>query len=277
MHYCSSLWRCLHPSIGAFIRFHQRLAYLDKKTSRHLGMVTAGCPVLMSAYLITREGHELGFFKTSQIEIGLKTGFFRVSDLGWCEASGWKGLSEIVGSAKAPASPASTVLPEALEVKPEALNPIAATMVYARANAAAPMTPAVMAELSRTWPWLRFISSVMAIGCLMMMLASLVLAVNDDGSWWAGLPVQHLSMDARHLLLAAVCALLTFLILYPSLKLSNYAAHIARLAQTQSPADLAAALAEQRRVWRFCGILTLLYVCVAFVLFFGCFFAIRAH
>ncbi|WP_395739673.1 hypothetical protein [Prosthecobacter sp.] len=239
----------------------------------------------MSAYLITREGQELGTYTTSQIEKGLETGFFRVSDLAWCEADGWKVLTEIVGSAPAPdsvQSPAPVQVPpasapaigESETAKPLALNPIAATMAQARAAAGAMVTPAVLSELSHTWPWLRFISSLMAIGCLLMILASLGLAVNGEGPW-TGLHLQHLGRDARSLLLAAGSTLLTFLILYPALKMSNYAANIARLAQTQSPADLAAALAEQRRFWRFYGILTLLHLCAALALLFGCLFATR--
>ncbi|WP_395750788.1 hypothetical protein [Prosthecobacter sp.] len=236
----------------------------------------------MSAYLITREGQDLGTYTTSQIEKGLETKFFRVSDLAWCEADGWKVLTEIVGSVQAPASiqAPSLELGPALEEpdipKPATLNPIAATMVQARAAASAMITPSVMSELSRTWPWLRLISSVMAIVCVLIILAGLFLAFNGDSSW-AALRAQHLSRDTRTLLVAAVCTLLTFLLLYPALKLSNYADNIARLSQTQSPADLAVALAEQRRVWRFCGILTLLYLCAALLLGFTTFFATRIH
>lgn len=232
----------------------------------------------MSVYLITREGLELGSYTTAQIEIGLQTGFFRLSDLGWREISGWQGLSEIVGAVKASEAPSGATSVDFAGLIPDALNPIAATMPQVRENAGDGVTPAVMAELCGTWPWLRFISSVMALGCLLLIiLGVLVLAVYGEGSWWAGLPVQHLGKDARHLLMAAVSVLLTLLILYPALKLRNYADHIARLKQTQSPVDLAAALAEQRRVWRFCGILTLLYASAALVLFFGNFFATRVH
>jgi hypothetical protein len=232
----------------------------------------------MSVYLITREGLEIGSYTTSQIEIGLQTGFFRLSDLGWREMSGWQGLSDIVGSVKASGASSGAAHGDSAGLKPEALNPIAATMPQGQQDGGDGVTPAVIAELSSTWPWLRFISSVMAISCLLLLiLAGLALGVNGEGSWWAGLPTQHLGKDSRHLLTAVVGALLTFLILYPALKLRNYANHIARLKQTQSPADLAAALAEQRRVWRFCGILTLLYVSAVLVLFFGSLFATRGH
>jgi hypothetical protein len=69
----------------------------------------------------------------------------------------------------------------------------------------------------------------------------------------------------------------TILILYPAVNLSNYAATIDRLAQSQSPADLAVALTEQRRFWRFCGIVLLLHVCLALLFFAGSFFVTRVH
>ncbi|HEY1050343.1 MAG TPA: hypothetical protein VGE39_11330, partial [Prosthecobacter sp.] len=57
----------------------------------------------------------------------------------------------------------------------------------------------------------------------------------------------------------------TLLILYPTMKLSKYAACIRRLKETHSVADLDAALTEQRRFWKFYGILMLLYLCLLLI------------
>ena len=50
------------------------------------------------------------------------------------------------------------------------------------------------------------------------------------------------------------------LIVYPTLKLSKYAANISRLVESHSFADLNDALAEQRRFWKFYGIIALIYI-----------------
>ena len=55
----------------------------------------------------------------------------------------------------------------------------------------------------------------------------------------------------------------SMLIIYPTLKLSKYASNISKLAQSQSFTDLTAALAEQRRFWKFYGIITLIYLSFA--------------
>ncbi len=57
------------------------------------------------------------------------------------------------------------------------------------------------------------------------------------------------------------------LIIYPTVKLTKYATNIGILQQTRSMSDLAAALAEQRRFWKFYGIIALIYVILGLVFF----------
>ena len=236
-------------------------------------MVTAQSPARMSAYLVTREGQELGTFKTSKIEKGLQTGFFRVSDLGWRAASGWQGLADIVGFAKAAASPVGAALMKSAGMQADDFNPFVIPMPHAQVAASGRVPTILIAELTHTRPWVRFISIVMGIGCLLMILVGLVLAA--DGASSSG---YHLfGVGSYSLILTATCLLSTILILYPAVKLSNYAATIARLAQTHSPADLAVALTEQRRFWSFCGIVLLVLVCLTLLLFAVNFLATRVH
>ncbi len=210
----------------------------------------------MSAYLVTREGQELGTFKTSKIEKGLKTGFFRVSDLGWRELSGWQGLAEIVGFDKAAA------LIKSAGPNPDDFNPSAEFIAHAQAGDSGLVAPAIIAELTRTRPWVRFIAVMMSIGCALMILVCLVLAA--DG---ARLSAPSLFSGCLHPLgLAVICALFTFLTLYPAVRLTHYASHIVRLAKSQSLADLAAALAEQRRFWTFYGIVMFISIASFFLL-----------
>ncbi|MCX6850593.1 MAG: hypothetical protein NTY98_16860 [Verrucomicrobia bacterium] len=203
----------------------------------------------MSVYLVTREGQELGTFKTSKIKKGLRTGFFRLSDLGWREASGWQGLFEIAGSA----------LVNSPGANPDGFNPHAAPMANALAAASVVLPPTLIEELADTRPWVRFISVAMGIGCAFMIPACLLMAVDEARS------------------LSPICLLATLLLLYPAVKLSNYATNIASLAKSQSLADMAMALTEQHRFWRFCGIMLLFIVCLGLLLCIGCFFVTRVH
>ena len=239
-------------------------------------MVTAQSPARMSVYLVTREGQELGTFKTSKIAKGLKTGFFRLSDLGWREASGWQGLFEIIGSANAAASPSGTARMKSAGMNPDDFPPFASAIAHAQAGVSDRVPTTLIAELTHTKPWVRFISIVMGIICALMIPASLFLAV-DGAHTWAALSGHRLNGSTQGLILTAACLLATILILYPAVKLSNYAATIARLAKSQSPADLAVALTEQRRFWRFCGIVLLLQVCLVLLLFALSFFVTRVH
>jgi len=222
-------------------------------------MVTAWKQAHMSVYLVTREGQELGTFKTSKIEKGLRTGFFRLSDLGWREASGWQGLFEIAGSAHAAASPSGAAVMNSPGVNPDGFHSHAAPMANARAVARVVVPPTLIEELADTRPWVRFISVAMGIGCALMIPACLLLAVDEVRS------------------LTAICLFATLLLLYPAMKLSNYASSIASLAKSQSLADLARALTEQHRFWRFCGIMLLFLVCLGLLLCVGSFFVTRVH
>jgi hypothetical protein len=60
-------------------------------------------------------------------------------------------------------------------------------------------------------------------------------------------------------------ALLSFTMIYPALKLWKYANCIGRLVSSRSVADLDAALTEQRRYWKFYGILIIVGICLAIV------------
>ncbi len=230
----------------------------------------------MSAYLVTREGQELGTFKTSKIEKGLKTGFFRVSDLGWCDASGWQGLFEIAGSADALASPSNAALMKSAGVNPDDFYPSASSIASARAGTSFMVPPAIIAALTNTRPWVRFIAVVMGMVCALMIPACLILAV-DGAHFLSATSAPCLNGGTQNLILPGTCLLGTLLILYPAVKLSNFASTVARLPKSQSLADLVMALTEQQRFWRFCGIALLILVGLGLLLIIGSFFVTRAH
>ena len=85
---------------------------------------------------------------------------------------------------------------------------------------------------------------------VMSSIAAKALADSGNGAVGAGL---MLGMTIGY-------GISAMLIIYPTLKLSKYASNIGRLAETQSFADLISALREQRRFWKFYGILMLIYI-----------------
>lgn len=220
------------------------------------------------SYLVTREGRELGTYKTSKIEKGLKTGLFRLSDLGWHEASGWQGLFEIVGSDNA-AAPLSS--PAAMN--PDSLNPYSVSAANPPPENSGLVPLSVTKELTATRPWVRFISVVMWIAfalLLLFMAGGIYLAstsVKTDGNM-VELPTMMITISICY-------GFAALLLIYPTLKLSRYASKISRLSESGTFTFLSAALAEQRRFWKFSGILAFLYVCLILLLLVGSLFVTR--
>ena len=215
-------------------------------------MVTAQSRARMSSYLVTREGQELGTFKTAKIAKGLKTGFFRLSDLGWREVSGWQCLAEIVGSGNAAGSHSNSPL-----MNSDSLSLPADNTPGTQTESYSAVPPIVLAALTGTKPWVRFISILMwievtlcALFFAFQALATARLLPPNSGHI---IPVGPQSQA-----FATICLVFSLLILYPTLKLNKYAATIARLAESQSFSDLAVALTEQRRFWKYYGILMIL-------------------
>jgi len=120
------------------------------------------------------------------------------------------------------------------------------------------VSPATIAELAGTKPWVRLISVIMWIVCALM-IAGVAGVSQLSGNSAAGGTAMLIGMVVGY-------GLSALLIIYPTLKLHNYASNIGRLTASHSVADLNAALAEQRRYWKFLGILMVIYLC--FILLF---------
>jgi len=238
----------------------------------------------MSNYLITREGQELGSFELSQIKEGLQTGYFQASDWGWREGMAeWQPLATLANSSPSPAATqpvasAPKARPVAVPVnaprsKPagtSAINPYAAPA--AKGQGASPVISAgsvpysIITELSGTKPWVRLISVIMWIACGFMILAVVVnLFIGAIGASALSKSGNGAVGAAGLIVMMVVYGISAMLIIYPTLKLSKYASNISRLVQSQSFVDLTAALAEQRRFWKFYGILTVIYLGVVLV------------
>jgi len=226
----------------------------------------------MSAYKVSREGQELGSFDAAQIQEGLQTGYFQPTDWGWCEGmADWQALPQLF------AQPKQTPVSSALQARPAAspqnavgrktaagsLNPYAApaSNVASGSGLLGSVPVPVISELAGTKPWVRFISVLMWIGCSVMILfvvLNLVMglmgasALAKSGNGGLGVTFM-IAMTFGY-------GISAMLIIYPTLKLSKYASNISRLADSHSYSDLIAALREQRRFWKFYGIIILVYL-----------------
>ena len=106
------------------------------------------------------------------------------------------------------------------------------------------LTPMVLAELSGTEPWVRLLSLLASAGCLGLLLAGFVLLNRGSGH-------GSFSTFAQ----GALVLFLGIVLLYPTTHLHRYANRIADLRRTHSIGDLELALAHQRLVWKFTGML----------------------
>lgn len=158
---------------------------------------------------------------------------------------------------------------------PDSLNPYATPASEAQSANNDVVSQDVMQALAGTKPWVRFIAVMMWIGCSMLVLFMalgiyiIAAATKTDA--------QLVELPARTIALTLGYGFVTILLIYPALKLSKYASNIARLAESRSSAALAEALTEQRRFWKFCGILTIIHTILTLLLFIASFFVTRVR
>lgn len=228
----------------------------------------------MSAYLVNRDGQELGSFELHQIKDGLQDGQFRAGDWGWQEGMAeWQSLSKLAGAPAGASAPRpQTALPAPSAAKPAAINPYASPGTQSVGADGSPIVGGrvpqeVVTELAGTKPWIILISVLMWIGCGIMLVA---LAINLVGALDGATALAKNNMAGAGvggmLGILFVGVLTALLVLYPTLKLTKFASNIGRLVASQSYADLTNALREQRRFWKFYGILIVIYLGVLFTL-----------
>lgn len=141
------------------------------------------------------------------------------------------------------------------------------------------VSPATIAQLAGTKPWVRFMSVIFWIGGLMLLGMCCMYALaavsgvfnrpefannpeiaNNPMFANGGKAVTGIMIGA-----SVYMGVFAFLTIYPALKLWKYANCIGRLMASRSIADLDAALTEQRRYWKFHGIMTLVAICLVLV------------
>lgn len=226
----------------------------------------------MSEYLITREGKEVGTYTLAQIQDGLKSGHLQPTDWGWQEGmENWKALSDIAspalpgpGGLPAPAktisSPLSAPVKRPADIRaPDGVNPYAAPVANIDiTGAGGSVPPQVVAELKGTKFWVRLLSVLMWLSVLLMV--AFVVANILFGSAIAQASGAGALGNAYVIGTTVGYGLMTLLVLYPTLRLTKYASSISSLVKTRSYSDLTQALSEQRRFWKFYGVIALIYI-----------------
>ncbi|WP_397383497.1 DUF5362 family protein [Prosthecobacter sp.] len=157
-------------------------------------------------------------------------------------------------------------------------SPVANLFGSATNSAAEAVSPSTIAQLAGTKPWVRFMSVIFWLGGLFLVLLSGFYALlaasgtfNNDfksNPAIAGNPVftNNPAFLAGILIGTSIyLGVFAFLTIYPALKLWKYANSIGRLMASRSIADLDAALTEQRRYWKFHGIMTLIAICMVLI------------
>lgn len=115
----------------------------------------------------------------------------------------------------------------------------------------------VLLQLKRTKPWVRLIS----VCCLILGILMLLVAVGIGTMGGLG-KLPDSSSPSIMWLGTVMYALMGLLIyIYPGVKLWKFANRIATLLTRRSDEDLIAALDQQRSLWKYIGIWTLLMVC----------------
>lgn len=112
-------------------------------------------------------------------------------------------------------------------------------------------------ELTGTKPWVRLLSILSFLGAGLMGLGAIAMigvGVFGVASGKGG------AEGGAMLAMAIFYGIFAVLMVYPALKMNAYASRIDSLAQSRSIGDLENALLQQRLVWRFWGIVALVYI-----------------
>ncbi len=137
----------------------------------------------------------------------------------------------------------------------------AADLVAAQPTATEAFTPGMVQALRETKPWVRFLSILGFVGCGLMFLAGLVVAI-------AGAFTEDAFGGGFGALLGLVYFVMGALWILPLVHLHKYANAITPVTQGAGANAIEGALARQRSFWRTVGIMTLVFIGLYFVTIF---------
>lgn len=124
-----------------------------------------------------------------------------------------------------------------------------------------------IAQLTGTKPWVRFLSVIFWLLSGLVLLAAAAMAAisvfnppKTSASPFGG---------KEFMILAVVYVLLSFVYIFPAVKLWKYANRIGSLVATRSTTDLDSALNEQRGLWKYAGIVAIIIICCYIIFIIG--------
>lgn len=133
------------------------------------------------------------------------------------------------------------------------------------------ISPSTISVLAGTKPWVRFLSVMFWIGVVLMLLIAAGMGVMGA----IGGPIEEAVSKsgafggAPMIVIAILYGVMALLYVYPAVKLWAYGTRIGSLCTSMSVADLDAALNEQRRFWKYVGILMIVMMCAYVVMIIG--------
>jgi len=217
------------------------------------------------------DGNQAGPVSETVIRQMLQSGRLRWDDLVWRDGmADWvkaEQVSELASSRVAPvpapapipppftaAVPAAAAMPQSLPRPVIAAAP-ALSPIPSLSNLSVPIPGTVpegaLAILTKTRPWVRFISILVFIGCGLMLLsglAAMVMSLTTVGGGFTGIGVGVAVLVAYAF---GACLMLPM-----GMFLSRYAKAIRAVQGSRRIEDLEAALGAQKSYWKYLGILT---------------------
>ncbi|RYD41246.1 MAG: hypothetical protein EOP85_12995 [Verrucomicrobiaceae bacterium] len=130
------------------------------------------------------------------------------------------------------------------------------------------ITDGVIRQLAGTKPWVRFLSVMMFVGAGFLVVFALVLLL-AGGAMAQAAPSNPMLAGGMGVVLAVVYGVMALFYIYPALKLWKYASRIGDVIQMPGAAGLEAALAEQRKFWKFIGVIMLIFLILYGLIFVG--------
>lgn len=120
---------------------------------------------------------------------------------------------------------------------------------------------ALIGKLNATQPWLRFIGIMMMIGIVFMTIAAVGMTVVGILMTKGTIPAGTSSPGLLYSM-GILYFVLTALYVFPTLQLLRSARHIRALATDSNNSSMVEALEHQRRFWKFCGIVTIVFLVI---------------
>lgn len=130
------------------------------------------------------------------------------------------------------------------------------------------ITEGVVRELAGTKPWVRFMSVLLFIGTGFLVLIALVMLLMG-GAMAQAAPSNPMFAGGMGAVIGGVYLAMALFYIYPGIKLWKYASRIGELVQSANAGSLEAALREQRKFWKFVGIIMLIFLILYALIFVG--------